>query len=290
MAVRAVRKAGRRAGRVAASVTAVALLGAAVTACDSDDDGDDWMGMGKKSPSASATSSDSASGGESPGGPSDGPSSSSSQDSQDSQDSQETVPEAKVPPVSVERLAKVPTAVKGGVITVGMPGAEHTVKVYEDPRCPFCKKFEEGGAQALVGPLVDGDVKVEYTIASFLDRNLGGSGSVNAANALRAAVEAGKFPQFHSAVFVNQPEESEDAFTPAFLLKIADKVGLRDAAFQKAVTNSTYKSWVGTAMDAFTDDGVTGTPTVVVDGEKAASDALYTEAGFRKVLKDAGIS
>lgn len=285
MAVRAVRKAGR----VAASVTAVALLGAAVTACDSDDGGDDWMGVGKKSPSASASSSASASDGESSAGPSDGASDGAS-DGPSSSSSQEVVPEAKVPPVSVERLAKVPTAVKGGVIIVGKPGAKHTVKVYEDPRCPFCKKFEEGGAQALVGPLADGDVKVEYTIASFLDRNLGGSGSVNAANALRAAVEAGKFPQFHSAVFVNQPEESEDAFTPAFLLKIADKVGLRDAAFTKAVTNGTYKSWVGTAMSAFTEDGVTGTPTVVVDGEKAASDALYTEAGFGKVLKDAGIS
>ncbi|MFD0415682.1 DsbA family protein [Streptomyces sp. NPDC127108] len=289
MAVRAVRKAGRKAGRVAASVTAVALLGVAVTACDSDDGGDDWMDAGKKSPSASASSSDSASDADSDSGASGGPSDGGS-DGPSSSSSQEVVPEAKVPPVSVERLAKVPTAVKGGVITVGKPGAEHTVKVYEDARCPFCKKFEEGGAQALVGPLAAGDVKVEYTIASFLDRNLGGSGSVNAANALRAAVEAGKFPQFHSALFANQPEESEDAFTPAFLLKIADKVGLRDAAFQKAVTNGTYKSWVGTAMDAFTDDGVTGTPTVVVDGEKAASEALYTEAGFRKVLKDAGIS
>ncbi|WP_229909530.1 DsbA family protein [Streptomyces flavofungini] len=261
---------------MAASVAAVALLGGAVVGCDSDDDGDDWMGAGKKSPSASASSS----------APVDGPSDGASSGAP----SQEVVPEAKVPPVSVERLAKVPAAVRGGVITVGKPGAEHTVKVYEDARCPFCKKFEEGGAQALVEPLADGDVKVEYTIASFLDRNLGGNGSVNAANALRAAVEAGKFPQFHSALFVNQPEESEDAFTPAFLVKIAEKAGLRDAAFTKAVTNGTYKSWVGTAMKAFTDDGVTGTPTVVVDGEKVASDALYTESGFGKVLKDAGIS
>ncbi|WJV47891.1 DsbA family protein [Streptomyces flavofungini] len=288
MAVRAVRKAGR----VAASVTAVALLGVAVTACDdSDDGGPDWMGAGKKSPSASASASGSESAGSS-GGSSDGPSGGPSEGASggpSSSSSQETVPEAKVPPVSVERLAKVPTAVKGGVITVGKPGAEHTVKVYEDPRCPFCKKFEEGGAQALVGPLAVGDVKVEYTIASFLDRNLGGSGSVNAANALRAAVEAGKFPQFHSALFVNQPEESEDAFTPAFLLKIAEKVGLRDAAFRNAVTNSTYKSWVGTAMKAFQEDGITGTPTVVVDGEKVAGEALYSEKDFRKVLKDAGI-
>lgn len=282
MAVRAVRRTGLKAGRVAASVAAVALLGGGVVGCDSDDGGDDWMGAGKKSPSPSASASSSA--------PVDGPSDAPSDGASAAAPSQEVVPEAKVPPVSVERLAKVPAAVRGGVITVGKPGAKHTVKVYEDARCPFCKKFEEGGAQALVGPLADGDVKVEYTIASFLDRNLGGNGSVNAANALRAAVEAGKFPQFHSALFVNQPEESEDAFTPAFLVKIAEKVGLRDAAFTKAVTNGTYKSWVDTAMKAFTDDGVTGTPTVVVDGEKVASDALYTESGFGKVLKDAGIS
>ena len=189
-------------------------------------------------------------------------------------------------------LAKVPAAVSGGVITVGDPKAKHTVKVYEDPRCPFCKKFEEGGARALVRPVAAGDVKVEYTIASFLDGNLGGSGSVNAANALRAAVDAGKFPQFHAALFAHQPEESEDGFTPAFLLKIADKVGLRDAAFKKAVTNGTHKKWVGTAMRAFEADGITGTPTVVIDGEKVSSegDALYDEAGFAEELKKAGVS
>ncbi|WP_189174911.1 DsbA family protein [Streptomyces lasiicapitis] len=275
----------RKAGRVVASVAAVALLGVAVTACDSGDS-DDGKGASRKvtesrgsegrlesdSPSAGAASEGSASEGASPSA------------------SPEVVPEAKVPPVSASRLAKVPATVKGGVITVGKPSAKHTVKVYEDPRCPVCKKFEESGAQALVAPLSAGDVKVEYTIASFLDKNLGGSGSVNAANALRAAVESDKFPQFHSALFTNQPEESDDAFTPAFLLKIADTVGLRDGAFKKAVTNGTYKSWVGIAMESFEKDGMTGTPTVVVDGKKVASEALYVEGDFRKVLKDAGIS
>lgn len=277
----------RKAGRVIASVAAVALLGVAVTACDSDDS-DDGKGASRKvtesrgSEGRLESDSPSADGGAaSEGASAEGASPSASP---------EDVPEAKVPPVSAERLAKVPATVKGGVITVGKPSAEHTVKVYEDPRCPFCKKFEEGGAQALVAPLSAGDVKVEYTIASFLDKNLGGSGSVNAANALRAAVESDKFPQFHAALFTNQPEESEDAFTPAFLLKIADKVGLRDAAFKKAVTNGTYESWVRTAMEAFGKDGITGTPTVVVDGKKAPAESLYSEGDFRKVLKDAGIS
>ncbi|CAM5444936.1 Disulfide bond formation protein D OS=Streptomyces alboniger OX=132473 GN=CP975_16030 PE=4 SV=1 [Streptomyces alboniger] len=261
----AVHKAGRKAVRVTVAVAAAALIGVAASACGPD--GGDNGGAGKGSsaaPGKSGASRDPAAG----------------------------APEAKAPPAGSERLAETPASVKGGVITVGDPAAGHTVKVYEDARCPFCGKFEEGGAQALVGPVAEGKVKVEYTIASFLDKNLGGSGSVNAANALRAAVDAGKFPQFHAAVFANQPaSESDDAFTPAFLLRIADKVdGLRGDAFDKAVTSGTYEKWVGEAMSSFSDDGISGTPTVLIDGKKVEGDAVYERAAFAEQLKAAGIS
>ncbi|MGY0024898.1 DsbA family protein [Streptomyces sp. cg35] len=191
-------------------------------------------------------------------------------------------------------LAGLPARADGAVITVGDADAPHTVKVYEDARCPFCKKFEEGGARALVRPVADGDVKIEYTIASFLDKNLGGSGSVKAANALRASVDAGRFAEFHAAVFANQPEdESDDAYTDGFLLKIAGTVdGLRGAAFDKAVRDGSYEKWVGDAMRAFRDDGVQGTPAVTIDGKKAGGgeDAMYDRASFAAVLKRAGIS
>ncbi|MEV0120667.1 thioredoxin domain-containing protein [Streptomyces sp. NPDC050703] len=260
----AVHKAGRKAGRVATAVAAAALIGVAASACGPDD-GDGGTGRSSSAaPGKSGESRDPAAG----------------------------APEAKAPPAGSDRLADVPASVKGGVITVGDPKAGHTVKIYEDARCPFCGKFEEGGAQALVGPVAEGKVKVEYTIASFLDKNLGGSGSVQAANALRAAVDAGKFPQYHAAVFANQSaEESDDAFTPAFLLKIADKVdGLRGDAFDKAVTDGTYEKWVGEAMDSFSKDGIQGTPTVFIDGKKPAGDAIYERAAFAEELKAAGIS
>ncbi|MGW2426538.1 DsbA family protein [Streptomyces sp. NPDC001709] len=248
-----------KAGRIATAVAAAALIGVAASACGPDDNNAGGSGSVKESSSTSASS----------------------------------APEAKAPPAG-NQLATVPASVKGGVVTVGDPNAKHTVKVYEDPRCPFCKKFEEGGAQALVKPVADGNVKIEYTLASFLDKNLGGSGSVNAVNALRASVEVGKFAEFHAGVFANQPEaETEDAYTPAFLLKIADKVeGLRGAAFDKAVTDGTYKKWVETAMKSFSDDGIQGTPTVLIDGKKVPGDgsAIYDKAEFAKVLKDAGIS
>ncbi|MFI6089383.1 DsbA family protein [Streptomyces sp. NPDC051218] len=247
----------RKAGRIVAAVAATALVAGGAAACGPEDltGGGDDKG--------------SASGAASTGGP-----------------------EVKEPPAGTDALAKTPATVKGGVITVGDPKAAHTVKLYEDARCPICKKFEETGAQALVEPVAAGKVKVQYTLASFLDKNLGGSGSVNAANALRASVDAGKFPQYHAAVFANQPEsETEDAFTPGFLLKIADKVdGLRGAEFDKAVQKGTYEKWVGEAMQAFTDDGMQGTPTVVIDGKKAASNSLFDQDAFAKELKASGIS
>ncbi|MFD8569387.1 DsbA family protein [Streptomyces sp. NPDC059639] len=191
-------------------------------------------------------------------------------------------------------LSGVSAKVHGGTIVLGRPDAPHTVKVYEDPRCPYCKDFEQGGARALTGPVHEGKVKVEYTIASFLDARLGGSGSVNAANALRASVDAGEFPAFHAAVFANQPDdESQDVYTAAYLLKIADKVGgLRGPAFDRAVNDGRYTSWVAEAMKSFRDDGVQGTPTVRIDGEKAGgSEAdLYREASFAGVLRAAGVS
>lgn len=246
----------RKAGRIVAAVAATALVAGGAAACGPED----ITGGGSDKGSASASE---------PAGGS----------------------EAKEPPAGTDALAKAPATVQGGVITVGDPKAAHTVKLYEDARCPICKKFEESGAQALVKPVAEGKVKVEYTLASFLDKNLGGSGSVNAANAMRASVEAGKFPQFHAAVFANQPEsETEDAYTPAFLLKIADKVdGLRGAEFDKAVQEGTYKKWVGEAMQAFSDDGMQGTPTVVIDGKKAESNSLFDQDAFAKELKASGI-
>ncbi len=191
-------------------------------------------------------------------------------------------------------LAKLPAQVEGAEIVVGDPKAPHTVTVYEDPRCPFCKHFEEGGAGAVAQLAAEGKVKIRYTIASFLDGNFGGDGSKRAVNAMRAAVEQGKFPEFHAAVFASQPEnERDDAFTADNLLKIADKVpGLRGAAFDKAVREDAYKDFVSAAEKAFEDSGVRNSPVVLIDGKRPEGDprALFDADAFKKVLAEAGIS
>ncbi|MFC7309471.1 DsbA family protein [Streptomyces monticola] len=195
----------------------------------------------------------------------------------------------KTSPVA-RTLAELPAEAVGGKIVVGQEQAPHTVRVFIDPRCPFCAKFETGGGEALAEPVAQGKVKVEYVLASFLDQGLGGRGSQRAVNALRASVDAGKFAEYHAAVYASQPEESVDGYTTENLLKIADKVpGLRGPAFDKAVKDETYKSWVGEAMQAFQDSGQQGTPVVLVDGKQPGNArAMFDKDAFAKVLKDAG--
>ncbi|MFE7560505.1 thioredoxin domain-containing protein [Kitasatospora sp. NPDC057500] len=159
----------------------------------------------------------------------------------------------------------------GTVITYGKPDAAHTLQVFEDFRCPVCKTFEAANGDTVKKLADDGTVKVEYHLAAFLDKNLGGKGSRTALAAMGAAVNEGvdKFKAYHDVLYANQPEEREDAFGDVnHLLELADQVpGLKTDAFVKAVTERTYAPWAKKVADAFNGSGVTGTPAVKVDGK-----------------------
>ncbi|WP_330260375.1 DsbA family protein [Streptomyces murinus] len=183
----------------------------------------------------------------------------------------------------------------GSTVLVGDPGARMTVRLYEDPRCPVCKEFETaGGGPVLTKWVLRHKAKVEYTMASFLDPRLGGNGSKKAVNALRAALERGKFAEYHAVLYRNQPAEEVDGFTDARLLQLAGRVkGLRSPSFDAAVRSMKYRGFVNSAESAYAAaghrDGHTGpgTPTAVVNGYQipVESNGLLFDPGvFDKFL------
>ncbi|MEU9165312.1 thioredoxin domain-containing protein [Streptomyces sp. NPDC048424] len=185
-------------------------------------------------------------------------------------------------------LAKLPARVDGAKVVVGKPDAPRTVQVLVDPRCGYCAKFEAAGGETLLKLAADGRVQVEYLLASFLDRG-GASGSVKAVNALRASVDAGRFAEYHAAVFASQPKGK---FTDELLLRIADEVpGLRGPAFDKAVAETAYAGWAGESERAFEATGAQGTPVVLVDGRAlgAKDGSMFDAEAFARTLKGAGI-
>ncbi|MGW5848595.1 DsbA family protein [Streptomyces sp. NPDC055254] len=159
-------------------------------------------------------------------------------------------------------------------IRTGRAGAKSTLTVWEDFRCPACKAFEDN-YRAVVHELEEkGLLKVDYHLVTLIDGNMGGSGSLKAANAAACAQDVGKFAPYHDVLFVNQPEEVDDAYGKnAKLLELAGTVdGLDTPAFRACVENGTHNSWVGKSQEAFRAGKFRGTPTVLLDGKDIFSD------------------
>ncbi|MFE2601118.1 DsbA family protein [Streptomyces sp. NPDC059396] len=160
---------------------------------------------------------------------------------------------------------------KGGLaIPVGSPDAPSTLTVWEDFRCPACAQFENGFRDTIHKLERAGQLKVEYHLATIIDGNMGGSGSLRAANAAACAQDVGKFSPYHDVLYQNQPLETDDAFAKnSHLLDLARKVeGLESApGFRQCVEKGEHDDWVQKSAAAFRTGGFSGTPAVLLNGE-----------------------
>ncbi|MEU3819893.1 thioredoxin domain-containing protein [Streptomyces sp. NPDC030392] len=155
------------------------------------------------------------------------------------------------------------------IIPVGASDAPATLTVWEDFRCPACAMFENNFRDTIHELEAAGQLRTEYRLATIIDGNMGGSGSLNAANAAACAQDAGKFSAYHDVLFANQPQEADDAFAQdAKLFELAAKVpGLDTPAFRTCVAEGTHDGWVNASNEAFGEGGFRGTPTVLLNGE-----------------------
>ncbi|MGW0734598.1 DsbA family protein [Streptomyces sp. NPDC002851] len=162
----------------------------------------------------------------------------------------------------------------GPAITVGQADAKSTLAIWEDFRCPACAQFEKAYRQTIHELTDKGQLKVEYHLATLIDKNFGGSGSLRAANAAACSQDAGKFTPYHDVLFQNQPPEAEDAFGEnSRLIELAGKVeGLDTPEFKKCVEDGTHDSWVSKSNEAFEKGGFRGTPTVHLNGKDIFGD------------------
>ena len=181
--------------------------------------------------------------------------------------------------VQAARIPAPTGAVPPGVtladgVTVGRVTAPVTLDVWEDPQCPVCADFEEQ-----VGPTVEkwvdaGTVKVRYHVISFLDRASTTDYSSRAANALyaAAAVSPAAFADYHRTLFAEQPAEGSAGLTDDRLAELAGSAGA--GAAEADIRAGTYANYVTRATEQSSKDGVTGTPTVKVNGEPVAQPTL----------------
>ncbi|MGW2522261.1 thioredoxin domain-containing protein [Streptomyces sp. NPDC001617] len=193
----------------------------------------------------------------------------------------------------------------GTTVVIGKASAKKTLKVYEDPRCPICASFEQTVGATVKKDIDDGTFKIQYIGGTFLDGDaLGkgqigsrGEGSKTAMSAMGAALNVSDeaFLEYKTALYSKKwhPDESTDKFkSDDYLIKVAQTVpALKDnKAFQSAVRSGKYDAWA-LAMSKTWDtnkDGVTGTPSFVMDGKKLTADSQgnppMTVAQFNQVV------
>jgi protein-disulfide isomerase len=172
------------------------------------------------------------------------------------------------------------TGIDNGIV-VGRADAPVTVDFYEDFQCPNCGLLEQTTGRTVNTLLDQGKIKAVYHMMSFL-----GPESVRAANASAAAAQAGRFKQFHDLLYANQPREHTGGYADDTLIALGGQVGLTSPDFTNAVRNGTYEGYVTRVDDDASKRGVTGTPTVFVNGRPLSSREL-SPSGFTAAVNAA---
>jgi protein-disulfide isomerase len=159
-------------------------------------------------------------------------------------------------------------------VTVGKTTAPVTVIAYEDFQCPICRQFEQANSAQLDAWVTAGTVKIEYRPISFLDRSSSTNYSTRALNAAAALVtlQPTAFATFHQELFNNQPAEGSAGLSDQTLIALAVQAGAPQAGMTTAITDQSYKAWTIRATDAASKAGVTGTPTIKVNGKQLSDN------------------
>jgi len=176
------------------------------------------------------------------------------------------------------------TGGEGGGI-VASPGTAKsnapTIDLYEDFQCPTCGALEKAMGPAMASMAKAGEIKLVVHTLSFLDDNLKNDSSKRSANAVACAADAGKFLEYHAAVFAAQPAQEGTGYTDAQLTEFAHTAGITGPAlttWQKCTTSGQHLEYVAAVQDSAGRAGVNSTPTVMLNGKNITATLTTVEA------------
>ena len=171
-----------------------------------------------------------------------------------------------------ETATSAPGGTSGYSIVVGDDAAATTITIYEDLQCPVCRDLEGEVGEPLNAAIADGSVKVDYRMVSFLDRSSTNEYSSRALNAALVVLDTAgvdAFKQFHDALYADQPAEGGPGPSDDELVDAAVAAGATESEVRQPIEDKSFDQWIQNATEQMSKDGVNGTPTVLVDGERA---------------------
>ncbi|QHC67384.1 thioredoxin domain-containing protein [Rathayibacter sp. VKM Ac-2759] len=176
------------------------------------------------------------------------------------------------------------------------------IRVYLDYLCPYCGQFEETNGEQIQEWVSSGAATVEiHPIAILTTRSNGTKYSERSANAAACVADTApdSFFDFNALLFANQPEEGTDGLSDDQLKDYVSQAGVEDtAAIDTCIDDQSFVSWVRAATERATAGplpgtevaAVTGTPTVLVNGEAYSGSLTDPDAFSSFVLSAAADS
>ncbi|MBI4176699.1 MAG: DsbA family protein, partial [Candidatus Aenigmarchaeota archaeon] len=190
-------------------------------------------------------------------------------------------------PVVQPTQAPVQPAGNGGAIAVsadddpaaGPADAKVTLIEFSDFQCPFCGRFYEQTLSQIKSNYVDTG-KIRFVYRDFPLDSIHPQAKP-AALAAECADEQGKFWEYHNKLFENQGSLSD-----SYYKQLAADLGLDTGQFNTCVDSGKYASEVDKDFQDGAAAGVSGTPTVFVNGQKIVGAQPYGvfEAAIEQAL------
>lgn len=171
-------------------------------------------------------------------------------------------------PVEIIEVASRSFPVPVDGLVIGEPDAPVLVEVYEDFQCPSCASFTENLEERILQNFVyNGTARFQFHNFAFI-----GQESLNASNAAMCANEQDRFWDFQAILFANQVGENQGAFSSRRIEAMAESLGLDMESWRACYDEQRYETAILDDVADGRSRGVTGTPTVFVEGVQVPAD------------------
>ncbi|PPF88552.1 hypothetical protein C5B96_02595 [Subtercola sp. Z020] len=180
------------------------------------------------------------------------------------------------------------------------PAGVIDIRVYIDYLCPYCGQFESTNLTQIGTWLESGAATYEVHPLSLLDRSsLGSKYSTRAANAAAcvANYSPDNFYDYSALLFKNQPQESTAGLDDNTLKDLVGQSGAGSVdQINTCIDDQQFKGWVADSTSRATTEPlpgstvakVTGTPTILVDGQQYQGSLTDANAFANFVLQVSG--
>lgn len=160
--------------------------------------------------------------------------------------------------------------------TTGGTGSQITY--YGNWKCPYCAEFSNGSDRVLsLGTIIEeyiqpGDAQLVFRALAYRsngDPFLGADAPRAARAGLAVWNEApDRYWSYHETIMAEQPPEDEAWATVDRLIEFADSAGITSLdAIRSALETNSYQQAVTDTTERASEVGVTGTPTLVINGD-----------------------